>query len=394
MNDPKIYLALDSCFALKRWVEPETWGPLIRDMGYTSVQVSTDNEFDPLYSTKEYREEWIRRTKKMSEETGLQVRSLYTGYQTYRTCGFCQPVQSEVDKLISGWVKPAIDIVGQFDCDMGFSLHCLTEKQMQDPEEYYRIHEKLYKIYSDIAAYGKEHGVQPCMEAMYVPRQTPWTIQGTEDFLKKVYAIDRNPMYTTVDVGHMIGQRKFRRPNVEQIRESINQADKKHAVCKIWLGPDKAYDVWKEAVDGKKSVEEAIDEINRIEDEYPFDFSTDTRDDDPYEWLKALGCYSPIMHLQQCTATTGGHRPFTPENNKTGIIDGKKLLEAIAESYQRNIEGMPPKTDRIVLGLELFTTNIDLPGEIIDNMTETCQYWRQFIPEDGLSLSELLKRIS
>ena len=35
MEYPKIYLALDNCFALKRWVEPETWLPLIKDLGYT-----------------------------------------------------------------------------------------------------------------------------------------------------------------------------------------------------------------------------------------------------------------------------------------------------------------------------------------------------------------------
>ena len=46
MEYPKIYLALDNCFALKRWVEPETWLPLIKDLGYTSIQASYDNEFD------------------------------------------------------------------------------------------------------------------------------------------------------------------------------------------------------------------------------------------------------------------------------------------------------------------------------------------------------------
>ena len=40
MEYPKIYLALDNCFALKRWVEPETWLPLIKDLGYTSIQAS------------------------------------------------------------------------------------------------------------------------------------------------------------------------------------------------------------------------------------------------------------------------------------------------------------------------------------------------------------------
>lgn len=53
MKYPKIYLALDNCFALKRWVEPETWLPLIKDLGYTSIQASYDNEFDMLYNTKD-----------------------------------------------------------------------------------------------------------------------------------------------------------------------------------------------------------------------------------------------------------------------------------------------------------------------------------------------------
>lgn len=34
MNYPKIYLVLDNCFAIKRWVEPETWGPLIKQLGF------------------------------------------------------------------------------------------------------------------------------------------------------------------------------------------------------------------------------------------------------------------------------------------------------------------------------------------------------------------------
>ena len=61
MEYPKIYLALDNCFALKRWVEPETWLPLIKDLGYTSIQASYDNEFDMLYNTKEYIDSWLER---------------------------------------------------------------------------------------------------------------------------------------------------------------------------------------------------------------------------------------------------------------------------------------------------------------------------------------------
>lgn len=75
MEYPKIYLALDNCFALKRWVEPETWLPLIKDLGYTSIQASYDNEFDMLYNTKEYIDSWLERLTVAEKQYGAKVQS-------------------------------------------------------------------------------------------------------------------------------------------------------------------------------------------------------------------------------------------------------------------------------------------------------------------------------
>lgn len=30
---PKLYLAIDNCFASKRWTEPAEWADVIRDLG-------------------------------------------------------------------------------------------------------------------------------------------------------------------------------------------------------------------------------------------------------------------------------------------------------------------------------------------------------------------------
>ena len=40
----KLYLAIDNCFACKRWVKPMDWMLLIRDLGLTMVEQSTDTE--------------------------------------------------------------------------------------------------------------------------------------------------------------------------------------------------------------------------------------------------------------------------------------------------------------------------------------------------------------
>ena len=52
---PKIYLALDNCFAIKRWVRPGDWMRVIHELGgITCVQASTDNEIDPLFNTQAF----------------------------------------------------------------------------------------------------------------------------------------------------------------------------------------------------------------------------------------------------------------------------------------------------------------------------------------------------
>lgn len=54
---------------------------------------------------------------------------------------------------------------------------------------------------------------------------------------------------------------------------------------------------------------------------------------------------------------------------------------------------MPPKTDKIVMALELFASNTEHPHEIKNNMRETREYWKQYIPEDGIRLDQLLERL-
>ncbi len=73
MEYPKVYLTLDNCFAIKRWVEPSEWMPLIRDIGFTSAQASFDNEIDFLYSPEWYKSGWFQEVSRQEKETGLRV---------------------------------------------------------------------------------------------------------------------------------------------------------------------------------------------------------------------------------------------------------------------------------------------------------------------------------
>ena len=55
---------------------------------------------------------------------------------------------------------------------------------------------------------------------------------------------------------------------------------------------------------------------------------------------------------------------------------------------------MPQPVDEICLTLEVFAGTADLPCDIINKITDSVNYWREFIPRDGMTLDELVDRIS
>jgi len=133
--------------------------------------------------------------------------------------------------------------------------------------------------------------------------------------------------------------------------------------------------------------------LSRIESEmqrYPHLFA-DPQDSDLYAWLSQLGCYSPIIHLQQTNGRTSSHQPFTPENNQNGIVHPRKILQVIARSYQEpENPQLPPKCKAIYLTFEIFNSAMDYPTEIIDRLRESVEFWRPSILQDGLTLDVLI----
>ena len=96
--------------------------------------------------------------------------------------------------------------------------------------------------------------------------------------------------------------------------------------------------------------------------------------------------------MQQTDGITSSHQPFTKEENEKGIIQGEEVLRAIAHSYEQEQEPqMPPKCQEIYLAFEIFAGNTEYREEIIEKLKETLNYWRRFVPEDGIRLDVLLK---
>jgi hypothetical protein len=131
MQYPKVYLVMDNCFAIKRWVRPAEWMSVINDLGAKFVEASTDNEIDPLFSPKKYRDTWLAETRAAQRNLGMKVSNFYTGYQTYRTAGLAHHDSRVREHIKKEWFRKLIPMAAELQAGIGFSFHAIPNCGLQ-----------------------------------------------------------------------------------------------------------------------------------------------------------------------------------------------------------------------------------------------------------------------
>ena len=389
---PRIYLAIDNCFASKRWTRPREWMEVIRGIGLSHVEASADTEADPLYCGEEYLDGWIEEVREAQEQTGVKVANLYSGHGTYATLGLAHTDERVRERMVEHWIKPMIRTAARLGAGLGFYFHAFPDSVLQDPRAFEMQRSELYRLLARIAAYAAgQGGTLLSLEQMYTPHQIPWTIAGTRKLLASVLAAQSSPLYVTIDTGHQTGQSGFVRPDAAAIRTRARALASHRDTPEIWFGPKSAVEFVTQAVSGgEKLSEEELLFVTSTMDRYPYLFA-DPADGDTDAWLESLGCYSPILHLQQVVGNHSSHLPFTESMNKKGRVEGMHLLRALARSYRREIEsGFPERVEAIYLTLEIFSSTAEKNDEILSKLEESVAYWRRFVPEDGMTLDTLV----
>src|ERR1035438_3254410 len=172
MISPKIYLAIDNCFAAKRWTRPADWARIIMDMGIRYVEASADNECDPLYSDPGYLEDWLQNVESAFEQTGVRVASLYSGHGTYATVGLASPDRRNQERIQNQWLKVMIRNAARLRAGLGFFCHAFNEDILQDPAAYAAAEEGLYCRLAELAEYARAHRAKfIAVEQRYSPHQ-------------------------------------------------------------------------------------------------------------------------------------------------------------------------------------------------------------------------------
>ena len=386
MTYPEIFLAIDNCFASKRYTEPADWASLISNLGIRYIEASADNECDPLYQGTAYLGRWVGKVQSACMKSGVSVCNLYSGHGTYSTLGLGHTDPEVRSRMLNNWLKPMVETAGALGAGLGFFCHAFSNPVLQDPEVYRKYYDELINNLAEAAFFAEASGCRAIgLEQMYSPHQVPWTIAGAWDLISRVSAAAGSPFYITIDTGHASGQRNFLRPHKESVLRALETGNER-----VWLGPDSAWKLLEErrkTEDGRR--EDVADLIILETNKYPYLFAGE-EDGDTYRWLEEFACFSPIIHLQQTDGTVSGHWPFTKANNEKGIIDGSRVLSAIRTSYEHP-QALPiRKAGRLYLTIEVFASTGSMNYFTIKELEETVMYWRQFIPQDGLRLDQLI----
>jgi sugar phosphate isomerase/epimerase len=371
---PRLYLAVDNCFASKRWTRPLEWMEIARDAGIFYVEASADNECDPLYNTPESLAGWLDEVREASAQTGVRVANLYSGHGTYATLGLAHTDPRVRDHIQHDWLEPMIRNAAALGAGLGFFCHAFPQAVLRDPSAYAQAQDDLHARLAQLAAFARATRLKNLsLEQMYSPHQLPWTISGALDLIGAVYRRQGAPLYITLDTGHQIGQRRYLRPDRAQIDAyQRGQADMP----------------WFAYADPGQGIDAVLADIGRR----PYLFAS-AEDGDLYAWLRALGAYSPILHLQQTDGTVSAHQPFTARYNATGIVDPARVLAALYAAYaEPEKPGLPPRCADLYLTLEIFSSTAERPDRILAAIRDSAAYWRHYLPEDGLPLDELVRQ--
>ena len=380
---PRIFLAIDNCFAYKRWTKPVEWISVIKDLGVDYIEASADTELDPLYMGEKYLAKWVKDVEKAQSAAGVKVANLYSGHGTYTTLGIAHTDMDVRKRFINKWFKPMMKAAADLDAGFGFLVHGFPDFVLQDRELYRKNIEQLYQNLSFLNEYAGKTGCRYLsLEQMYTPGMVPWTIRGTHEMIREVSNRSGNDFYFTEDVGHH--NKKFLRPDRECIISMLKEKKK----TGIWLGTTKAFELYFKALIQEKIDDFMIDDIMLEIEENPHMFS-EKQDSDCYEWMADIGCFAPIIHLQQTDGNASRHLPFTDAHNQKGIVDGARVFHALKQSYDRQQIGTIQKSGDIFMTLELFAEPSAYSHDFLTDYAESVAYWRRFIPEDGVTLDQI-----
>jgi sugar phosphate isomerase/epimerase len=196
-----VRLGINTCFAVKRWPEPEEWiGIVTQDLGLDCCQVSLDL-IDPMLdvaATGAYAE----RARAVAAQHNLMLHSTFTGLAAYSWSGLLHP-EPTLREAAMRWYERAIDFTAALGAKgTGGHIGALSVHDAHDEARARVLVDELRDRLRTLSRYASSQGLEFLMfENMAVTREYGYSIEEAVE-LAGIQADGGVPIVLCLDLGH------------------------------------------------------------------------------------------------------------------------------------------------------------------------------------------------
>lgn len=197
-------LGTNLSFAVKRWVEPESWAALIRsELGLELAQFSFDI-VDPWWPS-ELRTSVAKRIRKAAHAEGVTLHSAFVGLAHYTYNQLVHPLPEGRAASLQ-WYKNAIDFAGELEVEsMGGPAGAISAEEARDPNIRAERYRGLLDALVELSEHAKKRGLSALLiEPTPLTREFPWNIEMANEMQADLAGKTAVPIQWCFDWGHAV----------------------------------------------------------------------------------------------------------------------------------------------------------------------------------------------
>lgn len=193
-------LGVNTCFAVKRWPEPEVWAAIVRDeLGLSVVQHSLDLvDLDvPLDMARNQ----LLEARAACDDAGLDLHSTFTGLAAYSSNLLLSPSAAARHRALE-WYRRVVELTAAAGAAAtGGHIGALSVTDAADPERRASLLAGLRAGVASLAAHARKVGLQYLLVENLAAAREPSTMAWVEELLDDGDA-EHVPVRLCLDVGH------------------------------------------------------------------------------------------------------------------------------------------------------------------------------------------------
>jgi D-erythrulose 1-phosphate 3-epimerase len=195
-------IGINLSFAVKRWVEPETWTAHVSSFGLNLVQFSFDL-IDPLWSAN-LRSSLAKAHRNAAKTHDIEIHSAFVGLACYTYNNLLHP-RSEGREAAKTWWRGAMEIAIELGTTrIGGPLGGISVNDATNPSKNLERLEVLNTDLHELLEYAKKLGLSEFLiEPVPLKREYPWTVTQAREVVAQ-HSTPKLPVKLCVDIGHAL----------------------------------------------------------------------------------------------------------------------------------------------------------------------------------------------